>query len=230
MKTSMNAPNLKQKLFFVLLLSTLPRIVFLQTSEQVSINDLSEWYAYTNETGKVEDAANIFATENNVIKLQGKIPGYIATKNSYTNYKLAFDFCWETDTVIIGKAKKRNSGVIYHVPVDWEDGLWPKGIQFQIKEGFTGDFILMNNTTIMVNDSTYGPGRSVIIPKSANAEKETGTWNHLELITKNGKCKQFVNGDLVNEGIKASETKGRIVIMFEGFPLKFRNIEITTFN
>lgn len=187
-------------------------------------NNLDGWYAYTKFKGKVSNANEIFIVENGEIKLQGNDPGYIATNNIYSDFKLTLEFCWEIDSAIIDKAKKRNSGVMYLVPDNFKDTLWPKGIQFQVKENCTGDFILLQNTTLKVNGVTNEPGRSVVIKKFKDAEKNVGEWNKIEIVSLNGKCSQYLNGILVNEGDEASVKNGRILLQFEGYPIKFRNI------
>lgn len=198
-----------------------------ETKSLFNKNNLDGWYAYSEKTGKINNATDLFKVEDGVIKLQGKNPGYLATLDTFKNYKLTAEYCWETDSALIAKAKKRNSGIIYHVPADFKDTLWPKGIQFQIKENCTGDFVLLQNTTMNVRGVINEPGKSVILSKLLDAELGVGQWNSIEIITKDGKCRQYLNGKLVNEGEEASVTSGRIVLQYEGYPVRFRNIFIT---
>lgn len=192
--------------------------------------DLRNWYAYTPATGRINNAMKIFKVENGEIKLQGKASGYIATNESFKNFDLKLEFSWETDTTIPRKSRIRNSGVMYYVPPDSADALWPEGIQFQVKQNHTGDFILLHNTTLKVRGTVYGPGKSVVVPRLTDAEKKPGEWNTIEIISENGKCTQLLNGKIVNEGEDASVTSGRIVLLYEGYPIKFRNIEIEVKN
>ena len=70
--------------------------------------------------------------------------------------------------------------MLYEV-ITAKDTLWPQGIQFQIKEGATGDFILLQNVTLEQNGARNEPGRSVVISKSENAENAAGEWNQIEI-------------------------------------------------
>ena len=185
------------------------------------------WYGYTSKTGKVADPSKLFRIENGVIRLQGKYPGYVATTDTFCNYKLSAEFCWETDSMIPRCSDKRNSGLMYNVPYVFKDTSWPEGIQFQIKENNCGDFILLHNVTMKVRGIVNKPDRSVVIPKLINAEKKAGEWNRIEIVILNGECIQYLNGKLVNEGTNASVKDGRILLQYEGYPVKFRNIELT---
>ena len=189
-------------------------------------NDLKGWYAYTSGSGKTDDAGQIFKVENGEIKLRGKSSGYIATIGTFKNFDLKLEFCWETDTSILRNSNVMNSGIMYNVPSDSKDVLWPSGIQFQVKRDHTGDFILLHNITLNVRGTVYGPGRSVVIPRLTDGEKKPGEWNTVEIISEEGRCMQYLNGQLVNEGMGASTTGGRIALLYEGYPVKFRNIEI----
>jgi hypothetical protein len=188
---------------------------------------LNGWYSYTAKTGKVDDASKIFRINNGEILSQGKNPDYIATTDTFKSYRLTLEFCWQTDSTIPRCSQKRNSGVMYNVPYTLKDTLWPERIQFQVKENNCGDFILLHNVTMEVRGVLNEPGRSVVVPKLMNAEKKAGEWNWIEIVTQNGKCSQYLNRKLVNEGDKASTTSGRILLQFEGYPIKFRNIELT---
>jgi len=115
---------------------------------------------------------------------------------------------------------------MYLVPSNAEDMLWPKGIQFQIKDGATGDFILLQGVTLLVNGKTTEPGKSVVVKSTGDASNPTGAWNTLVVTVQNGKIKQLLNAKLVNEGSDPSVPEGRILLQYEGFPIDFRKVEI----
>jgi hypothetical protein len=145
---------------------------------------------------------------------------------SFHNFRLTVEFRWNTDTTFIRKNNSKNSGVMYLVPSDTPDILWPKGIQFQIKEGSTGDFILLQEVTIMISGKRTDPGKSVVAGRFEDAEKPAGDWNTLVVTAANGNIKQELNGKLVNEGTDPSVSEGRILLQYEGFPIDFRKVEI----
>ena len=159
--------------------------------------------------------------------MYGPNAGYLMSEHSYTDFELTAEFRWNTDTTFVRKNNKMNSGLMYLVPVATPDTLWPQGIQFQIKEGATGDFILLQNVTLSVNGKEKGPGRSVVVERSADAEKPTGEWNTLHIICKDGKIIQELNGKVVNQGSNPSVKKGRVLLQYEGFPIDFKKVELT---
>lgn len=218
-------------LFFLMLLfrtnlSTAQKMISLFNQK-----DLKEWYAFEPETGKHKNAQDIFVVENKMIRFFGKKVGYLMSKKSFRNFKLKVDFKWNMDTSFIKKNELRNSGVMYLVPKESPDQLWPKGIQFQIKEGgASGDFILLQEVTLSVKGIQTQPGNSVVSKHFLEAENVVNEWNTLVITSDNGNITQELNGKLVNEGKNASVKKGRILLQYEGFPIDFKNIEIIKLN
>lgn len=115
---------------------------------------------------------------------------------------------------------------MYNIPTDSPDRIWPKGIQFQIKENTTGDFIFMDQITAKVNGKLVEPGASVTSPKFSENEKPYGEWNSITIRSINGKITQFLNEKLVNECVEASSVEGRISLNYEGSAIDFRNIRL----
>ena len=115
---------------------------------------------------------------------------------------------------------------MYLVPEETPDTLWPKGIQFQIKEGATGDFILLQGVTLKINGKNTEPGKSVVVKRFEDAAKPAGEWNTMVVTFVNGKIKQELNGKLVNESSEPSISEGRILLQYEGYPIDFRKVEI----
>lgn len=188
--------------------------------------DLKGWYAFGEEKGKVSNAAELFSTEDNMIRMYGPKAGYLMSEQSFKNFKLTVEFRWNTDAKFAKKNNSKNSGVMYLVPSETPDVLWPKGIQFQIKEGATGDFVLLQEVTLNINGKKTEPGKSVVAKRFADAEKAVGEWNTLVVTSKNGVITQQLNGKLVNKGTASSVTEGRILLQYEGFPIDFRKVTI----
>tara|TARA_R110002050_G_scaffold74772_3_gene160092 strand:- start:13862 stop:14533 length:672 start_codon:yes stop_codon:yes gene_type:complete len=200
-----------------------------QTKQLFNSKNLKGWYAFEANTGKHNNASEVFKVENNMIRLFGKDAGYLITKKSFKNFELTLDFRWNTDTLYTRKNNKKNSGVMYLVPKKTHDTLWPKGVQFQVKEDGTGDFILLQGVTLNVNGTKTEPGRSVVSKHFIDAENPIGAWNTIIITCKNGSIEQKLNGKLVNSGIESSVLNGRILLQYEGFPIDFRHIEVKHF-
>ncbi len=188
--------------------------------------NLNGWYAYEPGSGKHANASEVFKVDQQMIRLYGVKAGYLMSEQSFQNFQLTLEFRWNTDSTFTRKSNSKNSGVMYLVPSTTSDTLWPKGIQFQIKEGATGDFVLLQDVTLQINGKTTVPGRSVVAARFEDAAKPVGEWNTIIITSVNGRVKQELNGKLVNEGTEASVSEGRILLQYEGYPIDFRKVVI----
>ncbi|MBV7440045.1 DUF1080 domain-containing protein [Weeksellaceae bacterium TAE3-ERU29] len=188
--------------------------------------DLDGWYAYRSDSVKYDNGLDLFKVEDGVIKLYGEKSGYLMSKESFKNFKLTVEFKWNEDPSLPRRIDEKNSGVMYLVPEDAPDMFWPKGIQFQVKEGSTGDFILLQDVTLNINGKRTTAGKSVVMQRIATAEKPAGEWNTLVITVNNGVIKQELNGVLVNEAKDPSVKEGRILLQYEGYPIDFRKVEV----
>lgn len=186
--------------------------------------DLKRWYAFGEEAGKHNNAADLFSVENHMIRMYGPKAGYLMSEQSFRNFELTVEYRWNTYANFVKKNNSKNSGVMYLVPAETADVLWPKGIQFQIKEGATGDFVLLQEVTLNINGKKTEAGKSVVSKRFLDAEKPIGEWNKIVVISKNGKITQKLNGKLVNQGTESTVTEGRILLQYEGFPIDFRKV------
>lgn len=187
-----------------------------------------EWYGFTTNSPEKIASSKAYEFSNGMVRMYGENSGYLMTNKSYKNFELSLEFRWNMDEKF-GKAKgKKNSGVMYNIPVDSPDHIWPKGIQFQIKEESTGDFIFLDSITAKVNGKFIEGGKSVNSFKFSDNENPYGEWNTILIRSFNGKIIQYLNGKLVNECVEASATEGRISLNYEGAPIDFRNIKVTT--
>ena len=211
------------------LLILLPFLMIACGNKETSLfngENLDGWYAYQADSGKHLNADEVFEVKDGIIQMYGEKSGYLMSEKSYENFDLTLQFRWNTDAALPRRIEVKNSGVMYLVPENATDMLWPKGIQFQVKEGGTGDFILLQNVELTVKGKDIEPGESVVVERFEDAEKPVGEWNTLEIISENGNIKQKLNGKLVNEGENSSVRKGRILLQYEGYPIDFQNIKI----
>jgi hypothetical protein len=202
-----------------------------QTKTQTeNLTSANNWTAFQDGTGKHTNAQDIFEFNNDAINLYGKKAGYLISNKSYSSFILKAEFKWNTDTCVIRKSNKPNSGLMYMVPDTITDKLWPAGIQYQIKKGATGDFILLGSVTININGQETIAGKSVASKRFNDAAKPFGEWNSIEIICKNDSITQKLNNVIVNQGTSPSTKSGRILLQYEGFPIDFKDIEITAYN
>ncbi len=194
------------------------------TVQQQTLSE-NDWYAYTKTSSEKLKSSEVYDFTDGMIRMHGGDIGYLMSKNSYSNFELTLEYRWIMDEKYKSKGKK-NSGVMYNIPTESPDKIWPKGIQFQIKENTTGDFIFMDQVTAKVSGKMIEPGASVTSPKLIENEKPYGEWNSVAIKSVNGKITQFLNRKRVNECLEASSAEGRISLNYEGTAIDFRNIRL----
>lgn len=191
--------------------------------KNLSIND---WYAFTKTSAERIESSKVYEFVDGMIRMHGDNIGYLMTKKSYKNFELSLDYRWNMEEKFHRGDSKKNSGVMYNIPVDSPDNIWPKGIQFQIKENTTGDFIFLDRVTAKVNGKWIEAGASVTSAKFSANENPYGQWNTILIKSLNGKITQYLNGKLVNECVEVSSLEGKISLNYEGSPIDFRNIQL----
>ncbi|MBF4473136.1 DUF1080 domain-containing protein [Flavobacterium sp. HJJ] len=203
-------------------------LVLLLNSCAVQDKNFSEndWYAFTKTSSQRIKASDVYEFADGMIRMHGDKIGYLMTNKSYKNFELALEFRWNIEEKFNKSKAKKNSGVMYNIPIDYPDNIWPKGIQFQMKENTTGDFIFLDNITAVVNGKLVEAGASVTSPKFSDNEKPYGEWNQVLIRSFNGKITQYLNGKLVNQCMEASSKEGKISLNYEGSPIDFKNIRL----
>jgi hypothetical protein len=193
--------------------------------------DLKGWYTFLDKNGKNNDPEKVFSVSNSMLHITGKEFGYMCTEKTYTNFHLVVEFKWgvkkypprDADTT------RRDNGILYYVPANEKDNVWPKSIECQIQEGDTGDIWLIDSTTVIIDGKRTTADNYVRVKKKADGEKPTGEWNTVEVIVNKGKITYIVNGTVVNEAESPSLNEGKIVVQSEGAEIYYRKIEIAEF-
>ncbi len=188
--------------------------------------NLNGWYTWIEGKGKNNDPEKIFTVRDGEIFDIGKTAGYIMTEKAYGNYHFTVEFKWGQKKWPPRDKAKRDSGICYNVPADEPDKIWPRSVECQIQEGDVGDFWLIGYSTIQVDKKQNPPQGYSQIVKKKDAEKPTGEWNTVEVISFNGKCVHIVNGVVVNFGENASLVGGKILLQSEYAEVYYRNVRI----
>ena len=187
--------------------------------------EIDDWYAFTKTNTAQQQPSEIYEFKDGMIRMHRNDNSCLMTKKSYKNFELTLEYKWNLEEKYKTNSTK-NSGVMYNIPLDASDRIWPKGIQFQIKENTTGDFIFLDQVTAKVNGKLIEAGASVVSPKFLANENPYGEWNSIVIKSFNGKITQYLNGKLVNECTDASSTEGKISLNYERSPIDFKNIKI----
>ena len=205
-------------------------------------SDLSQFDTFIRGRGSNSDPEHVFKVEDGLIHVSGHEMGFIITKQPFHRFYLRADFKWGEGTFGERAGQARDSGILYNI--QGEQKVWPRSVEFQIKEGETGDFWLTDGAALTGADHkrVTGPAGSAVnighIDKgpetnvvsfrntSGEFEKPHGEWNTLEMVVDDQVVRQYVNGKLANVGTDPFPKDGKILFQSEGAEIFFRNIQI----
>jgi hypothetical protein len=205
-------------------------------------SDLSHFDTFIRGRGLNSDPEHIFKVQNGAIHVSGREMGYIVTKRPFHRFYLRAEFKWGEGTFGERAGQARDSGILYNI--QGEDKVWPRSIEFQIKEGETGDFWMTDGAALTGSDGKRvtgppgsatnighidkGPEQNVVGFRNASGEfeKPHGEWNLLEVVVDDKTIRQYVNGVLVNTGTDPFPTEGKILFQSEGAEVYFKEIRL----
>jgi len=155
--------------------------------------------------------------QDGVIRLSGKPNGYFATKESYKNYVLKFDWMYERPEGLESDAKfDGNSGLLVHIVGPHK--VWPNCIEVQLMNRDAGNIFALGGKFQGKKDAEA----------QKKAIKPVGQWNQEEVTCQEGKIACKINGEEVSRGTGAQPDHGQIGWQSEGKPIRFRNLRIKT--
>ncbi|MDR1897367.1 MAG: DUF1080 domain-containing protein [Prevotellaceae bacterium] len=181
------------------------------------------FYIYTKKYGVNNDVEKAFNVKDGIVHLDGESMGYFSTEKSYKNYYLRVVFRWGEKKYPPRQNQRRDSGILYHFPVDEKDNVWPKSIECQIQEEDCGDYWCVGGFTA---DSPNKKAEGSRIIRTANFENPNPEWNTIEVICFDDKSEHYVNGHLVNNAYNLSISEGKILFQLEGAEIFYKTIEI----
>jgi hypothetical protein len=150
------------------------------------------------------------------VRISGQPNGYFATKGSYRNYVLSFDWKYDRPERLESDAKfEGNSGVLIHIQPPHK--VWPQCIEAQLYNKDAG-------RTFAINGSKFDGKPDPAAQK--RAIKPVGEWNEEEITCKDGSITCKINGIEVCRGTGASPDRGSIGWQSEGAPIRFRKLRI----
>ncbi len=230
------------------------------TSVTLEGHEKSENVHHGTPLGLNNDPKNVFSiveeNEDIILKVTGEIYGGLTTIQEFENYHLKVKFKWGEKKWEPRLNVKRDNGILYHCHGDhgafWN--VWMSGLECQIQEGDTGDFVTLVNARADVistklkkdlykvtgeNDKTitYGAGNGNPGYCHINTpnEKPNGEWNTVEVICVGDQSIHVVNDKVVMvvknsrkviNGEELTLTKGKIQLQSEGAEAYYKDIQI----
>jgi Domain of Unknown Function (DUF1080) len=152
------------------------------------------------------------------IRISGKPNGYFATKESYKNYDLKFEWMYERPSELESDAKFRgNSGLLIHIQMPHE--VWPKCVELQLLNAQAGAILPLKGTKCE---------RTLDKEAQKRAIKPVGQWNQQEVSCQGGTIVCKINGIEVSRATGCTIESGPIGWQSEGAPIRLRNVMIKT--
>jgi len=130
--------------------------------------DLSGWTTWLRSTGR-RDPDRVYSVTKGAIHISGRGTGYLATVDTYRDYRLRFEYRWGDRTD--GSKYVRNSGVLLHAvgPDGNAKHNWMASIECQLAQGCEGDLIVIRGrgadgteypVTLTSNTTTAADGKT----------------------------------------------------------------------
>ena len=189
--------------------------------------NLTDWDFYVAKDGVKAGDVFSFADDGRLLCV-GEPFGYLATKESYKNFKFTVEWRWSE-----GK-EPTNSGIFLKITDQPKGAFLPKTVEVQLQHKNAGDVWGFYGRTIaepgnrLVQAENNAIGKFMGVKKLLDAEKAPGQWNVMEILCTEGLIVVVVNGKIVNWTTGAEAVEGRIGFQSEGGPIEFRNAVLTT--
>ena len=203
-----------------------------QTVSLFNGKDLSGWTADVPAADNDASVSPSFIVRDGLLVSMGEPRGHLISDRSFSNYRLDVEYRFP--------GKGGNCGVLVHAstPRALYD-MFPQSIEVQMQAGDAGDFWCIREN-IEVPDmekrrprkvgQAYGGGPEDarrILNLTDGSEKPLGQWNHMVIECRGREIKVWVNDDLVNDGVNATASSGKIALQAEGTEVEFRRVDLT---
>lgn len=109
--------------------------------------ELTGFYTFIKDRGRDTDPKKVFTVQDGILRISGEEWGCITTTETYKDFVLRVEYTWGDETFEPRTDRARDSGILVHS--QGEDGgysgTWMHGIECQIIEGGTGDFLAVGD-------------------------------------------------------------------------------------
>lgn len=171
--------------------------------------------AALDEHWTVEGSApDTWTVKDGVIVCTGQPNGFLRSKKSYKNFIFRAEWRFPTEGWTEAPPEYPNAG--YFINAGAVDKGWPKSLEVQGHYGEAGSVFGVRGGK--VTGARRGP-----IPEN---RKPFGEWETIEIQSLNGVVTVKLNGKKMNEGHDLEPAEGNICLQAEGWPVRYRNLQI----
>jgi hypothetical protein len=166
------------------------------------------------------EPGTFFTVRNGTVVASGKTHGYMYTEEKYKNFTLRLDYLGEKPADWDGDDIYYYSNTGYHLfLMDENHFVWPKSMTLAGEQRDVLKPIALGGTKwkTMTFDNDA----------RTRAVRPLGEWNAIEIVSKDGDIKAYLNDTLVSTVTRHEYTEpGHIGFQLQGFPVRWRNIRI----
>lgn len=179
--------------------------------------DFSGWELKTSPAASIDSVFRMLP--GGVIASSGQPSGFLATRDSYRNYKLHVEWRWS--------GKPGNGGILLHISDGPMDRVWPLSLQVQTKRGNAGDLLPMAGASFAEPlTSAHGVEPRIKGHTAPDSELAAGEWNVCDIVSRDGRVEVTINGVYQNSVTRSVPSSGRIGFQLEGAPYELRRVEL----
>jgi|GEM_PF-205704 len=168
--------------------------------------------------------ADVWSVDDGLLICQGEPMGYLATKKTFTNFRLIVEWRWAP-----GKPAT-NSGVLMRIT--GEPRALPRSVEAQLKSRSAGDIYGFHGFKVEGDEARSRTaegekiGKLSGVSKIKGNENEPGQWNRYDITLSGGDLTLVVNGEKVNEATGLDVVAGKIGLQSEGGEIHFRTVQL----
>jgi len=203
-----------------------------EKAEAVSLfngKDLQGWHVDVPKADGDAEVEPSFIVRDGLLVSQGTPRGHLITDREFENYRLEVKYRFVK--------KGGNCGVLVHTSTPRAlYKMFPASIEVQMHHGDAGDFWCIAENIEVPEMEKRRPKREGqswggkkgdarrILNLTDDSEKALGEWNQMRIECQGDEIKVWVNGDLVNHGMKCTASKGKIALQAEGTEVEFQSV------
>jgi hypothetical protein len=195
--------------------------------------DLSGWHADVPAMDDNDSVRNPFVVREGKLVSLGSPGGHLITDSVFSNYKLEIEYRFAGDP--------GNCGVLVHASTPRIlYKMFPKSLEVQMMHQNAGDFwCIAEDIEVPEMEKRRGPREKWgiteglerrIVNLTDSSESPLGEWNSMIIECIDREIKVWLNGDMVNYGMKCTANMGQIAVQAEGAEVEFRKLQLTSLN
>lgn len=161
--------------------------------------------------------------ERKLIAARGIGTTWLATESTFDNFTLTFEWRFPVDGIL----SSNGSGVVIRAGGIFSNDADPRGIEIDISESKTGDFICYGTPLANSKRKIAGETQQRLERLAVAELRPIGKWNRTEIFCDQDRITVTMNGKLVNEATGARVKKGEICFRSQNTAIEFRKIRLT---